>query len=156
MKFNFSFCLALILFSVLQSCVNTENPGDALDIDAETKKLRYLKEVEWPKAYAEQDTVLLDRILGDDFEMIDASGKWYTKEDELNWIKENKMEYDSFRYEIKRLDIASNGTAIVCGTGHIIKDSVYSIYQSSNVLIYKDSLWKAQLSHVSGYEVLNQ
>ncbi|MBK6830395.1 MAG: hypothetical protein IPG92_06430 [Flavobacteriales bacterium] len=45
--------------------------------------LRYLKEVEWSTAYREQDTVLLDRILHGDFQMIDAEGNTFTKADEL-------------------------------------------------------------------------
>jgi hypothetical protein len=65
------------------------------------------------------------------------------------------MAHDSFRYEINRLDIYRNGTAIVAGTGHIYNDSTYSIYQSSNVLIKRDSIWKATLSHVSGYKKVN-
>ncbi len=88
------------------------------------------KEVEWPKAYREQDTLLLGRILGDDFQMIDQGGTWYTKQDELNWIKKNAKQNDSFHYEIKRFEILENGTAIICGTGHIFKDSTKSIYTS--------------------------
>ncbi|MEQ9422920.1 MAG: hypothetical protein RJQ09_00785 [Cyclobacteriaceae bacterium] len=41
--------------------------------------LRYLKEVQWPKAYKEQDTVLLSSILADEFQMITADGEWSTK-----------------------------------------------------------------------------
>ena len=104
--------------------------------------LRHLKEIDWPKAYAEQDTILLDKILGDDFRMIDQSGNWYTKKDELDWIKKNATQNDSFRYEIKRFEILDNGTAIICGTGHILNDSVKSIYQSSNVLVKREGQWK--------------
>ena len=92
------------------------------------EQLRYLKEVEWPKAYHEQDTILLDRILGDDFVLIDADGNWSDKKFELNWIKQNTYNPDSFYYEIKRLDILKNGTAIVAGTGHIINDTTETIY----------------------------
>jgi ketosteroid isomerase-like protein len=118
------------------------------------KALRYLKEVEWPKAYREQDTKLLDRILADEFQMIDEEGGWSNKKRELERIKTNKPDYESFRFEIKRLDIFENGTAIVAGTGHIKgrdKDGAYRIeYQSSNVLIKRKGLWKAVSSHVSG------
>ena len=116
--------------------------------------LKYLKEVEWPKAYYEQDTVLLDRILADEFQMIDAAGGWYSKRDELDYIKEHKPSYDSFHFEIKRLEIFENNTAVVAGTGHIKgKDDggKYSMtYQSSNILIKRGELWKAISSHVSG------
>ena len=131
----------------------------SMDLSSQKKifeKLRYLKEVEWSKAYAEQDSVLLDRILHDSFEMIDARGDWFSKTDEMEWLKENAFTNDSFRYEIKRLEITDNGTAIICGTGHIYNDSTYSIYQSSNVLIKTEDEWKAVLSHVSGYKEIHE
>lgn len=141
------FTIAIIF--LLASCSNKEK-SVIVDKQDDIKTLTYLKEVEWPKAYREHDTLLLDRILADDFQSIDASGLWVTKEDEMNWIKENKTEHDSFFYEIKRLDIYENGTAVVAGTGHIINDSIETTYHSSNFFIKKDSLWKAISSHVSG------
>ncbi len=139
--------VGLILFSCEEQKQSVLTPDDE-------STLRYLKEVEWPKAYAEQDTVLLDRILGDDFQMIDQSGNWYKKAYELAWIKKNATRNDSFRYEIKRLDILDNGTAMICGTGHIYNDTIYSIYQSSNVLVKRNGTWKAVLSHVSGVKTI--
>lgn len=117
--------------------------------------LRHLKEVDWPRAYSEQDSILLDKILGDDFMMIDQSGNWYTKNDELEWIINNAPTYDSFKFEIKRFDILDNGTAIICGTGHIYSDSVHSTYESSNVLLKRDEKWEAVLSHVSGIRIID-
>ena len=151
----------LMLLSILISCKQQENEKEleqskdntstsVIDVTKDKEVLRYLKEVEWPKAYAEQDTILLDKILGDDFQMIDQSGNWTTKQDELDWIKKNTAKNDSFRYEIKRLDVLDNGTAFICGTGHIEKDSIKTIYQSSNVLVKRNGKWKALLSHVSG------
>jgi len=147
----------LIVFVLLfDSCETQKNDETATNIIAPADKetLTYFKEVEWPKAYREQDTILLDRMLGGDFQMIANDGRWYTKNDELAWIKENAVQYDSFWYEIKRLDILPNGTALICGTGHIINDTIESIYQSSNVLIKRDRIWKAVASHVSGHKVL--
>ncbi|MEM7367869.1 MAG: nuclear transport factor 2 family protein [Bacteroidota bacterium] len=112
--------------------------------------LHTLKEYEWPKAYREQDTLLLDRILGEDFQLVDANGLWTTKQDEISWIKSHAITPDSFYYEIKRLDFLENGTVILAGTGHSFQDSVETVYQSSNVLIKRDGVWKAVLSHVSG------
>lgn len=116
--------------------------------------LTYLKEVEWPKAYRDQDTVLLDRILAAEFQMIDDQGNWYSKKDELDYIKGNKPTYESFRFEIKRLDIFENATAVVSGMGHIRnqdeKGPYLSTYHSSNVLIKRNGIWKAISSHVSG------
>lgn len=149
--------VALIMTGSFLSCekpTTTVANATATGINyaADSTRLRYLKEVEWPKAYAEQDTVLLDRILGDDFRLIDQDGGWYTKQDELNWIKKNATKHDSFRYEIRRLDILPNGTAVIAGTGHIINDGNTSIYQSSNVLVYREGAWKAIVSHVSGIQ----
>lgn len=116
--------------------------------------LRYLKEVEWPKAYREQDTVLLDRILAEEFQMITHEGIVYKKQDELEYIKQYKPSYDSFRYEITRLEVFENETAIVSGEGHTKgKDdngSYSSTYSSSNILIKRKGKWKAISSHVSG------
>ncbi|MEQ9297910.1 MAG: nuclear transport factor 2 family protein [Cyclobacteriaceae bacterium] len=144
----------LFMFSCDENTSSMVDSGSPMNIEEEKEKLRYLKEVEWPRAYAEQDTILLDKILGDDFKMIDQSGNWYTKKDELDWIKKNATQNDSFRYEIKRFEILDNGTAIICGTGHVQNDSIKSIYQSSNVLINRNGIWKAVLSHVSGVQEL--
>jgi len=112
--------------------------------------------VEWPKSYREQDTALLDWILADESQMIDASGNWSTKQQELSYIKSNKPSYDSFRFEIKRLEIFENNTAIVAGIGHIEgKDDqgpYKMIYHSSNILIKREEHWKAIASHVFGIQ----
>ena len=81
--------------------------------------LRHIKEVEWPKAYREQDTALLDKILADEFKMIGSDGEYSTKKEQIQYIKTHKPNYISFKFEIKRLEIFENGTAIVSGTGTI-------------------------------------
>ncbi|WP_430412549.1 DUF4440 domain-containing protein [Kordia sp.] len=144
-----------VIFTLFISSCNQENTQKSTFSQITSKDestLRNMKEVLWPKAYKEQDTILLDQILDESFELIDGSGNRYTKNDELNWIKKNATQHDFFRYEIKRLAIYKNGTAIISGTGYIYKDSVYSQYESSNVLIKKDTLWKAISSHVSGFK----
>nr|WP_299071198.1 nuclear transport factor 2 family protein [uncultured Allomuricauda sp.] len=148
----------IILFCIFYSCQKTRvEPIPKTVVDADDKEiLRNLKEVQWPKAYREQDTILLDAILGDDFQMIDAGGTWSNKSGELEWIKENAVRYDSFHYEIKRLDVLDNGTALICGTGHIQNDSTKTIYQSSNILIKRNGMWKAVASHVSGVKSVEQ
>jgi hypothetical protein len=143
----------ILLIAVLTGCIEKSEKTAVLTAD-DREKLTTLKEVLWPKAYREQDTVLLDQILADEFQLIDADGNWSDKKFELDYIKKNKPSYDSFRFEIKRLDIFENGTAVVAGTGHIEgndENGPYKmVYQSSNVLIKRQGEWKAIASHVSG------
>ena len=143
----------LILFVGIISINNVLVGQNKLDSDE--VQLKYLKEVEWPKAYYDQDTILLDRILGDEFKMIDAKGKTYTKKDELKYIKSNKPTYKSFKFEITRLEILENMTAIVSGKGVVENtdkegNEYIMTYWSSNILIKRGELWKAVSSHVSG------
>ncbi len=153
----------MIMKSVLQritcvvmiACVSACSPShdapiDAKALAADQQALRHMKEVEWPKAYREQDTVLLDRLLNDDFEMIEADGTVSNKAAELAWIKKNEWKVDSFRYDIERIHVWPNRTAIISGTGHMISDRSETIYTSSNVFIKTDSIWQAISSHVSG------
>ena len=152
-KITLIFCCFLVL-----SCSENEKEKieaePVLNIAEEKEKLRHLKEVAWPKAYREQDTIVLDSILGADFQMITDEGEWSDKIKQMERIKEAPMNHDSFWYEIKRLEILENGTAIIAGTGHIINDNKESIYQSSNILVKRNGTWKAVLSHVSGYKNL--
>ncbi len=141
--------LLCLIFACNDSSEN-DKEGSMADHTKDKEVLRYLKEVEWPQAYREQDTVLLDRILGDDFKMVSNDGSWSDKAGQMKRIKAAPMDHDSFRYDIKRLEVFPNGTAIIAGTGHFWNDSIHTSYQSSNVLIKRDSLWKAVLSHVSG------
>ena len=145
---NIATLISILLLVIISA------PEQAIAQSEDEQALRYLKEVEWPKAYREQDVELLDRILADEFQMIDASGEWSNKEKELEWISNNKPSYDSFKFVITRLDIFENGTAIVAGTGYVKgsdKDGAYEMeYQSSNVLIKRKVGWKAIASHVSG------
>jgi len=131
-------------------------PALATEPDPDEAALRELKEVLWPKAYFEQDTALLDRILADEFRMIDGSGAWSTKADELEWVADNKPAYDSLVFEIRRLEIFNGDAAVVAGTGTIHgsdEDGPYvAEYQSTNVLVKRDGEWRAVASHVSGYQ----
>ena len=142
----------LLLISVIFACSKKSESKSDFDLEHEKKTLRHMKEVLWPKSYSTNDTALLNTILHDDFQLVDGSGEITDKKFEMNWIKENKIKHDSFWYEIKRLDVYHDNTAIISGTGHIINNGKKAIYQSSNILIKQDSLWKAISSHVSGYK----
>ena len=106
--------------------------------------LRYFKTVLWQQAYRMQDTDLLERLLHDDFAVIDDAGNVSTKQQELVWISENKWDPGEFEYRIERLDIYDGRFAIIAGTGMA---ETY-IYKSSNVLIKDNGQWRAVSSHV--------
>lgn len=122
--------------------------------NSDEQALRYLKEVEWPKAYAEQDTLLLNRILAEEFQSIDASGTISNKRLELDYIRATKPTYSSFNFKILRLELFENGTAVVSGIGLIkgrnVKGDYEMTYHSSNVFIKRKTQWQAISSHVSG------
>lgn len=153
LKSEYAFIWITGFFFFLQSC-----SGESKTNDEEV--LRYLKEVEWPKAYREQDTLLLDRILADEFKMIGSDGARSSKKEQIAYIKTHKQSYQSFKFNIDRLEIFENNTAIVSGIGIISnKDSAgpYELhYSSSNVLIRRDGKWKAISSHTSGDSVIRK
>ena len=128
-------------------------PTPVRDDEAE---LRRLKQVIWPQAYRERDADLLDRILDADFVLVSDDGSWSTKVDELAGLSSATWPHDSFEFEIKRLDLYNDNTAIISGEGRatgIGAGKPYCLrYQSSNVLIRRDVGWRAVLSHVSGVE----
>ena len=149
MKYLLTLTIAALLFGCTTPATN---PVVIADDDEET--LRGFKTVLWPKAYAEQDTALLNQLLHEDFQLIDDNGDKYSKEDELAYIAEYGTSYDEFNFEITRLDIFDNGTAVVSGTGTMKgvngAEAYITKYQSSNVLIKVEGAWKAINSHVSG------
>ena len=110
--------------------------------------LRHFKTVLWPTAYRTQDTELLDRLLHEDFELINADGERSSKQDEIAYIRDNAWDPGEFEYRIERLDIYQGSLAIISGTGVA---ETYT-YKSSNVLIKEDGQWRAIASHVSGVE----
>ena len=136
----------MVLVPVISSSGQTRESDEA--------SLRYLKTVEWPAAYREQDTVLLDKILADEFQFVDQEGVATSKRFELEYIKKHKPTYQSFVFTVDDLRIFENGTAIITGTGVIKGEEdgkpYVTTYRSSNVLIRRDGQWKAIQSHVSG------
>jgi len=114
------------------------------------KALRFIKEIQWPKAYREQDVDLLQNILADEFKMIDSSGDCFTKDNEIDYVKSHKPAYHTYQFKIERLEIFENGTAIVAGTGIVKGSKGHTEYQSSDIFIKRKGQWKAVASHVSG------
>jgi predicted TIM-barrel fold metal-dependent hydrolase len=134
-------------------------PTLAADPVSDEAELREIKEVLWPRAYREGDTALLDRLLADEFRLIDPDGGWSDKATELARVAERRWVNRAFRFEIRRLEVFENGTAVVAGRGVVIgpesdPNGGYQ-YQSSNVLIRRAGRWQAIASHVSGVRPLS-
>lgn len=124
-------------------------PAVALSDDYEV--LRNFKTVLWPQAYRTQDVELLDRLLHDSFEMIDDEGNRSTKQEELEYIRNNQWDPGSFEYRIERLQIYQGSFAVIDGTGVA---ETYT-YKSSNFLVKEDGVWRAIASHVSGFQIVS-
>jgi hypothetical protein len=140
----------------LAAAISLAFPAPATEPDPDEAALRELKEVLWPKAYFDQNTDLLDRILADEFRLIDGSGAWSNKAEELEWVAGNKPAYDSLVFEIRRLEIFDGDAAVVAGTGTVHGSDqggpYVAEYQSTNVLVKRNGEWKAVASHFSGFE----
>lgn len=143
--------LLLLLAAV---CVNVFGAATVLARQSDAELLRRIKTVDWPKAYREQDVGLLDKILAEEFERIGDDGRRSSKRDEMEYIRKNRPSYSTFRFEVTRLEVFENGTAIVSGVGDVrgrdAKGSYTTRYSSSNVFIKRGGEWKAVASHVSG------
>ena len=137
--------LSILLFAVLLFNSPTISADDY-------EVLRHFKTVLWPQAYRTQDVELLDRMLDDSFEMIDGEGNVSTKQDELEWVRDNAWDPGSFEYRIERLQIYQGSFAVIAGTGVA---ETYT-YKSSNFLVRENGEWRAIASHVSGYEPLGE
>jgi hypothetical protein len=146
---------ATVVVATLATCLALSSVASA-SRRSDEETLRHLKEVLWPRAYAEQDVALLNSILADEFQMVDGDGNWSTKAAELEYVRKNKPGYESLVFAVKRLDLFENGTAIVAGEGTVIgRDDggpYVATYQSTNVLIKRGGSWKAIASHVSGFK----
>ena len=100
--------LVLVLPALLLLfCLSSAALADA-DDEAE---LRHIKTVLWPQAYREQDAALLDRLLDDSFQLIDAEGNLSTKQGELEYIAGNRWDPGEFEYRIELLDSRLNACA---------------------------------------------
>lgn len=144
--------LHLFLITTLLLCMSSTGFSENEALASDTEQLRYFKTVLWPQAYREQDTDLLNRLLDDSFQMIDGDGNRSSKNDEMDWVRDNVWDPGTFEYRIERLDIYNGNLAIIDGTGLAEKYS----YKSSNVLIKKAGQWRAIASHVSGYRERSQ
>jgi hypothetical protein len=152
--------LAVLLLAALGAAFPHDAAARAEKPSSDEVELREIKEILWPKAYREGDAALLNRLLAEEFRMIDPEGGWSHKAAELEGVVKRGWVNRGFRFEILRLEVLGNGTAIVAGRGIAVgpasdPDGGYQ-YHSSNVLICRDDRWQAVSSHVSGFRPLTR
>lgn len=127
-----------------QKVVDANDLGELTDIQKN----------QWVKAYMEQDTVLLDELLHEYYQLIDDNGDRYTKKDELDYISNYPPSYSSQEFEILEIDIVDNGSAVVLAKATIKGsddvEAYITTYTSSTSFVKLNDKWKAISSHVSG------
>ena len=64
----------LVASALLFACDNSTIDNNSIITKGDEEKLIHLKKIQWPQAYREQDTVLLNSLLAKEFQMIDAKG----------------------------------------------------------------------------------
>lgn len=142
-----------LLFLGLISC-NNKNHLEKVSAGSHTIQdslsLIQIIQNDWPLAYKEQDTLLIEQILADNFTVIFSSGLWSDKQGEISWIAENETTTDSLIRDIKRFEFLGNNTAIIAGTGHVYNNGNHSSYEFTDVFIKNEGVWRATASHVSG------
>ncbi len=124
--------------------------------DSDIKYLTHLKQNVWPTIYKKSDVAGLDELTHPNFVIVDNQGNTTSKTEELSFLKTYTWPHDEFEYDIQRLNIFENKTAIVAGQGKASgkneKGDYCFTYISTNVLIKIKGRWKAIQSHVSGYQ----
>lgn len=123
-------------------------------LTSDEMRVKEIKEKIWTKACQEQNTLVLDQILADEFFMIDADGNSFSKAQEIQYLQDNKPSYESFTYNVGRLLIFDHNTAIMNGLGVITGTDDHgpytTTYQSSDVMIKRHGQWQTVSSHISG------
>lgn len=130
---------------------------------SDTKKVRAVEQellqlkLDWGKAYVQRDAVLLDRILADDFVVVDADGAAATKMQEMADFKSSSVKYESSNYDDATVRVYGD-TAIVSGRGTVKgrgkTQAFHMQYRSTNVFVKRNGRWQAVASHISGVKNL--
>jgi len=118
--------------------------------------LTQLKQQVWPTIYKTSDVAGLNDLTHEDFVIVDPKGVTTPKTEELAFLKTYRWPHKEFEYDIQRINIFENNTAIVAGQGRASgtndKGDYCFTYVSTNVLIKISDQWIAIQSHVSGYK----
>jgi hypothetical protein len=148
--------LGIVVFAVLVGCnaQTTTNQPFIQITDQDYQVVTNLKTNLLVKAYEEQDTTLLNKILHEKYQLVDDGGEVYSKSSEMDYVSKYGPSYDSFSFDIITLEIFSNGTAMIFGKGTIkgtnIQGNYNQSYKRTDILVKEGTNWKFITSHVSG------
>lgn len=124
---------------------------------SEELAINKLLQVTWPEAIVEGDADLLDKILNDDFEKVDALGNWSNKEDEINSSHASLVPPDSIIVEVTRIRFMGVRNALAVTRSTEVSNNEegrYSTsYWSSHLLEIMGQDWKVLASHISGRKI---
>lgn len=159
MKLTTIFTVITLLVACSQTQSQAQNqPAKITAQDEEV--VRNMKIELLAKAYEDQDTTLLSQILHEKYQLVDDGGEVYSKRDEIQYVSQYGPSYDTFVFEISKLELFDNGTALVFGTGTItgsdIQGNYSQSYKSSDVLVKEGGTWKFITSHVSGVKEVRE
>lgn len=161
MKYNY---LLFAPISLLLSCGTPAEQQATSTTTAQTSMLAAgddvllsdLKTTKLPAAYDEQDTTALGQLLHDKYQLVDDQGGTYSKNDEMTYVSKYPSSYDSYQFEIRKLELFDNGTATIFGIGTMkgadVEDgSAYTTtFKSTDTFVKEDGRWQVVSSHVSG------
>lgn len=153
--------LALFVACNSQPATQTSSQPAAVVInDQDVQTLTDLKIVSFKKAYEEQDTVLLNEILHDSYQLVDDGGEVYSKNDEMAYVAQYGPSYETFTYDILSLEVYENGTASMFGKGTItgsdIEGNYTQSYKETDVFVKEEGTWRAVTTHVSGVKEIRE
>ena len=82
---------SLVAPALMFACDKSTIDNNSIITKGDEAKLIHLKKVQWPEAYREQDTVLLNSLLAKEFQMIDAKGNWEAISSYVSRIKKEAI-----------------------------------------------------------------
>ncbi len=156
-----TFCVPVILALFVACSAQTPAQQQTVAIsDEDYETVKNLKIVSFAKAYEDQDTVLLDQILHNTYQLVDDGGEVYSKKDEMDYVSKYGPSYETFTFEILKLEVYENGTATVFGIGTItgkdIEGAYSQTYKASDVFVKENGKWQAITTHVSGVKEVRE
>ena len=109
-------------------------------------------ESEWGDAFEQRDFATLDRIMSDEYILIDPLGNVRGKAESLTALATNEVHFESTKSD--NVDVRINGdTAVVTGRstfkGRYKGWSMAGQYQYTDVLVKRSGVWQAMSSHIT-------